>query len=94
MLINGGFVYLAQTPVPTEVVDKMVESTAKFLALPSDVKDAVDMNDSAHFNRVSHEEGTPEYHKIHGSTPWPDYALFPGCRAAIAEYYCTRILKT
>ncbi|KAJ7930804.1 hypothetical protein B0H13DRAFT_1960325 [Mycena leptocephala] len=108
MLINDGFVYLAQTPVPTEVVDKMVDSTAKFFALPADVKDTVDMNVSAHFNgylrrgsaenptreqfnygdeSVSHEEGTPEYHKIHGSTPWPDDALFPGCRAAMAEYY-------
>jgi isopenicillin N synthase-like dioxygenase len=90
MLINDGLVYLAQTPVPTEVVDKMVDSTAKFFALPADVKDTVDMNVSAHFNgylrrgsaenptreqfnygdeSVSHEEGTPEYHKIHGSTP-------------------------
>ncbi|KAJ7442966.1 hypothetical protein FB451DRAFT_1057160 [Mycena latifolia] len=109
MLINGGFVYLAQTPVPTEIVDKMVDSTAKFFALPPDMKDSVDMNYSAHFNgylrrgsvenptreqfnygddSVSpHEEGTPEYHKIHGSTPWPDDALFPGCRAAMADYY-------
>ncbi|KAJ6540730.1 hypothetical protein B0H19DRAFT_1269277 [Mycena capillaripes] len=109
MLINGGFVYLAHSPVPTGVVDKMVESTAKFFALPSDVKDAVDMNYTAHFNGYLRrgtvesptreqfnygddsgtwpEEGTPEYYKIHGTTPWPDDALFPGCRAAMAEYY-------
>ncbi|KAJ7089142.1 hypothetical protein C8R44DRAFT_751579 [Mycena epipterygia] len=108
MLINDGFVYLVQTPVPTEVIDKMVDSTAKFFALPADVKDTVDMNVSAHFNgylgrgsaenptreqfnygdeSVSHEEGTPEYHRIHGSTPWPDDALLPGRHAAMAEYY-------
>ncbi|KAJ6556851.1 Clavaminate synthase-like protein [Mycena vulgaris] len=109
MLVNSGFVYLAQTPVPTAVVDKMVDSTAKFFALPAEVKDSVDMNKTAHFNgylrkgnvenptreqfnygdeHVSpHEEGTPEYHKIHGSTPWPDDVLFPGCRAAMADYY-------
>ncbi|KAJ7134006.1 hypothetical protein C8R43DRAFT_1133024 [Mycena crocata] len=108
MLINGGFVYLEKTPVPTEVVDKMVDSTAQFFGLPSDVKDAVDMNSTAHFNGylrrgsvenptreqfnygddgVSHEQGTPVYHKIHGGTPWPDDALFPGCRASMMEYY-------
>ncbi|KAJ7631290.1 Clavaminate synthase-like protein [Mycena polygramma] len=109
MLINGGFVYLTQTPVPMHVVDNMVDSTAKFFGLPAAVKDAVDMNDSAHFNgylrRGSVENPTreqfnygdesvalpsedePEYHKIHGSTPWPDDALFPGCRAKMATYY-------
>jgi isopenicillin N synthase-like dioxygenase len=50
MLINGGYVYLTQTPVPLEVVDKMVESTEKFFALPADAKDGVDMNGTAHFN--------------------------------------------
>ncbi|KAJ7485050.1 hypothetical protein B0H11DRAFT_2017901 [Mycena galericulata] len=32
-------------------------------------------------------EGTPEYHRVHGSTPWPDDALFPGCRATMGDYY-------
>jgi isopenicillin N synthase-like dioxygenase len=91
MLINGGFVYLKQTPVPSDVVDKMVDSTAKFFALPPEVKDSVDMSHCAHFNGYlrkgsvenptreqfnygddslsSYEEGAPEYHKVHGSTP-------------------------
>ncbi|KAJ7059526.1 Clavaminate synthase-like protein [Mycena amicta] len=108
MLINGGYVYLTQTPVPTEVIDNMVESTAKFFGLPMEAKDAVDMNDCAHFNgylrrgtaenptreqfnygdeAADPAEGAPIYHGIHGSTPWPDDALFPGCRAKMAEYY-------
>ncbi|KAJ7075008.1 Clavaminate synthase-like protein [Mycena belliarum] len=108
MLVAGGFVYLTQTPVPPAAVDRMVASTAQFFDLPTAVKDAVDMNGSAHFNgylrkgaaenpireqfnygdeHVALEAGAPEYHKIHGGTPWPDDALFPGCRAAMAEYY-------
>ncbi|KAJ7198166.1 hypothetical protein GGX14DRAFT_503895, partial [Mycena pura] len=109
MLINGGFVYLAQAPVPTVAIERMVDATAKFFALPPEVKDAVDMNGCAHFNGYlrkgavenptreqfnygdedagAHEEGVPEYHKIHGSSPWPDDALFPGCRAVMADYY-------
>ncbi|KAJ7354066.1 hypothetical protein DFH08DRAFT_933757 [Mycena albidolilacea] len=111
--INGGFVYLEKGPVPTEVIDKMVDATTKFFALPPEAKDACDMNRVAHFNgylrkgpaenptreqfnygdeNITLEEGSPEYHKIHGSTPWPDDALFPGCRAAMAEYY--KHLKT
>ncbi|KAJ6537693.1 hypothetical protein B0H19DRAFT_962158 [Mycena capillaripes] len=108
MLVNRGFVYLEKTPVPTDVIDKMVDSTTKFFALPTDAKEACDMNYTAHFNGYLRKgpvenptreqfnygddnadplEGTPEYHKIHGTTPWPDDTLFPGCRAAMREYY-------
>jgi isopenicillin N synthase-like dioxygenase len=88
--INGGFVYLEKGPVPTEVIDKMVDATTKFFALPPEAKDTCDMNRVAHFNgylrkgpaenptreqfnygdeNIALEEGSPEYHKIHGSTP-------------------------
>ncbi|KAJ7750270.1 hypothetical protein B0H16DRAFT_857941 [Mycena metata] len=109
MLVNGGFAYLAHSPVSKELVDKMVDSTAQFFALPADVKDSVTMNDSAHFNGYLRKgsvenptreqfnygddagnwpaEGAPVYHKIHGSTPWPDEAVFPGGRAVMKDYY-------
>lgn len=50
MLVNRGFVYLEKTPVPTEVIDKMVDSTTKFFALSTEAKKACDMNHTAHFN--------------------------------------------
>ncbi|KAJ7222829.1 hypothetical protein B0H12DRAFT_1151017 [Mycena haematopus] len=108
MLINGGFLYLEQTPVPATLIDGMVDATDKFFALPATVKDAASMNSTAHFNgylcrgsvenptreqfnygdeHVDAAEGTPVYHKIHGSTPWPEDAWFPGCRAVMGEYY-------
>ncbi|KAF7342737.1 Fe2OG dioxygenase domain-containing protein [Mycena sanguinolenta] len=108
ILINGGFLYLQNTPVPPALIDQMVDATAKFFALPAEAKDAADMNDTAHFNgylrrgpvenptreqfnygddHADAAEGAPVYHNIHGRTPWPDDALFPGCRAIMGEYY-------
>ncbi|KAK6980908.1 Fe2OG dioxygenase domain-containing protein [Favolaschia claudopus] len=108
MLINGGFLYLENPPVKLDIVDKMVDATEKFFALPPEVKDGVDMSGTAHFNGylrkgplenptreqynygdedIKLDEGAPAYHKIHGNTPWPDEAVFPGSRAVMAEYY-------
>ncbi|KAF8214818.1 hypothetical protein K438DRAFT_1802212, partial [Mycena galopus ATCC 62051] len=109
MLINSGFLYLENTPISAELIDQMVDATAKFFALPTEAKEAVEMNGTAHFNGYLRRgplenptreqfnygddnadaihEGAPDYYKLHGSTPWPDDALFPGCRAIMTEYY-------
>ncbi|KAF7316735.1 Fe2OG dioxygenase domain-containing protein [Mycena chlorophos] len=50
MLINGGYLYLKNTPVPQAVVDDMIESTDQFFNLPMAVKDKLDMNNNKHFN--------------------------------------------
>ncbi|KAJ7574433.1 Clavaminate synthase-like protein [Mycena floridula] len=42
-IINVGFLYLKNSPVPPEVLDQVVEFAPKFFALPQDAKDAVDM---------------------------------------------------
>ncbi|KAJ7639310.1 Clavaminate synthase-like protein [Roridomyces roridus] len=108
LLIEHGFLYLQNAPVPADLVKNMTDATAQFFALPSDIKEACDTNYTAHFNgyvrrgtiekptreqfnygadNATPKEGSPEYHKLHGSTPWPDESVFPGGRVVMREYY-------
>ncbi|KAF7329210.1 Fe2OG dioxygenase domain-containing protein [Mycena kentingensis (nom. inval.)] len=49
-LINNGFMYLENAPVPAELIAAMVEATTKYFALPSEAKEASDLNRTMHFN--------------------------------------------
>jgi isopenicillin N synthase-like dioxygenase len=64
-MINVGFLYLSNHPVPMDLVDKVIDYTPKFFALPKEVKDSVDMANSPHFHgylRVGGEtkDGNPD----------------------------------
>ncbi|KAJ6606324.1 Clavaminate synthase-like protein [Mycena vulgaris] len=64
-IINVGFIYLSNHPVPMDLVDRVIDFTPKFFALPQAVKDSVDMKHSAHFHgylRVGGEarDGNPD----------------------------------
>ncbi|KAJ7700880.1 hypothetical protein B0H17DRAFT_1327885 [Mycena rosella] len=62
-MINVGFLYLSNHPVPMDLVDRVTALTPKFFALPQAVKDSVDMANSAHFHgylRVGGDDGNPD----------------------------------
>ncbi|KAJ7239308.1 Clavaminate synthase-like protein, partial [Mycena rebaudengoi] len=57
-VVNVGFLYLSNHPIPTDIVDKVIEITPTFFMLPQEAKDAIDMANSAQFlgyERVGHE---------------------------------------
>ncbi|KAJ6520413.1 Clavaminate synthase-like protein [Mycena sanguinolenta] len=49
-MINVGFLYLSNHPIPMDLVDKVIDLTPKFFDLPQEMKNAVDMNKSPHFH--------------------------------------------
>ncbi|KAJ7290221.1 hypothetical protein C8J57DRAFT_338678 [Mycena rebaudengoi] len=62
-MVNVGFLYLSNHPVPMDLVDKVIDLTPKFFALPQKAKDEIDMGNSAHFHgylRVGHEVVGPD----------------------------------
>jgi len=59
-MINVGFLYLSNHPVPMDLVNHVIDLAPKFFALPQNVKNSVDMSDSPHFHgylRVGGEVG-------------------------------------
>lgn len=48
-LINVGFFYLSNHPVPSTTIDSLVSYIPKFFALPQEQKDNVKMANSPHF---------------------------------------------
>ncbi|KAF7337748.1 Clavaminate synthase-like protein [Mycena sanguinolenta] len=49
-MINVGFLYLSNHPIPMDLVDKVIDLTPKFFELPQEVKNSIDMSKSPHFH--------------------------------------------
>ncbi|KAJ3782138.1 Clavaminate synthase-like protein [Lentinula aff. detonsa] len=49
-MINIGFLYLANHPVPDEIIARVKEIAPKFFELPQESKDELDMKNSMHFH--------------------------------------------
>lgn len=48
-LINVGFLYLKNHPVPQDIVEKLIDYIPKVFDLPQEAKDKVKMSNSEHF---------------------------------------------
>ncbi|KAJ3980024.1 Clavaminate synthase-like protein [Lentinula detonsa] len=49
-MINIGFLYLANHPVPDEIIARVKEMAPRFFELPQESKDELDMKNSMHFH--------------------------------------------
>lgn len=101
-LINIGFLYLKNSPVPQELIDRLVEYIPRLFDLPQDEKDKISMVNSPHFygySRFAEEytEGETD-HREHFdfATPYetrwkpggPDHLGFYGpCQVRILPHH-------
>ncbi|KAJ3914489.1 hypothetical protein F5877DRAFT_82730 [Lentinula edodes] len=95
-MINIGFLYLANHPVPHEIIAQVKEIAPKFFELPQESKDMLDMKNSMHFHGYLKEQGhahgkkgnpNPEYLKLHGEALWPSEQDLPEFRNTMLTYY-------
>ncbi|KAL0567667.1 hypothetical protein V5O48_014331 [Marasmius crinis-equi] len=49
-MINIGFLYLGNPPVPKDVIERVKEMAPKFFSLPPEIKDTLHMRNSPHFH--------------------------------------------
>ncbi|KAJ6580762.1 hypothetical protein B0H19DRAFT_1251063 [Mycena capillaripes] len=85
-MINVGFLYLSNHPVPMDIVDQVIDQTTRFFALPQEVKDSVNLTHSPRFYGYL-QEGKPEYLKLQGNTLWLADEVLPGFRQTMVDYY-------
>jgi len=100
-LINVGFLYLKNHPVPQPIVDRLIGSIPKLFDLPQEAKDKIRMENSQHFlgysrlgteltkgqvdQREQYDFGTT--HKCRWQKGDPDYyRLWGECQASITIF--------